>query len=404
MFEILKEVDEIRDWIIATRQQFHQCPELGMQEIETTKMIAAHLDELGIPYDRFEPTGLVAYLGAVNVGNVHRFLEGTRTVALRADIDGLLVEEQTGLPFASKIPGQMHACGHDGHITGLLGAARILKAHESEIVAAGYVVKLIFQPSEENALGARKIIEQGCLDGVEEIFGVHIFSDIPVGQVSIEAGPRMAATDRFKIRLIGKSGHGAKPHECVDATIAAAALAMNLQTIISRRLNPIEPGVLTIGRLQSGTAYNVISGEAVLEGTVRTFSVETEEMVKQQLIAMAEMTASMYGCDVEVEYPDSLHGPLINDSSIAKRVKDAATSYFGEEAMGYIPQMMLGEDFANYLEKVPGVFAFVGGGKPGVENFLNHHNRFDFDEESLIIASKVYIIYIISTILKISSR
>ncbi len=393
-----QEVEAIRDYIIATRRKFHQCPELGMEEFETTRLISEELDALGIPYDRFEPTGLVGYLGPreqMSLPDIH-------TVALRADIDGLLVEEMTGLSFASKNPGKMHACGHDGHITGLLGAAKILKQYEDTIIDAGYVVKLIFQPSEENALGATTIIKQGCLDQVEEIFGIHIFSDIPVGQVSIEAGPRMAATDRFRITIYGKAGHAAKPHQCADATMAAAALAMNLQTIISRKLNPIDAAVLTIGRLESGTAYNVISGQAVLEGTVRTFSVETEEMVKDAMIAMADLTAQMYGCSAEVDYPKSLHGPLINDVAIAERVRKEAKQYFSKEILSYIPQIMLGEDFANYLEHVPGAFAFVGGGKLQEENFLNHHNRFDFDEESLLIASKVYILYIISTILKIS--
>lgn len=386
MFDIKTEVEQLRNYMIEIRQRFHQYPELAQQEYRTTAMIIEELLKLQIPYKKLNPTGVVGYLGK----------EGGKAVALRADIDGLSVVEETGHSYASKIPGQMHACGHDGHITGLLGAAAILKKYEAHLNGR---VKLIFQPAEENSAGANFIMDQGILDDVEEIFGVHIFSDLEAGTVSIEPGPRMAATDHFTITLTGKAGHAAKPHQCIDTTVAAAALVLNLQTIISRRMNPIEDAVLTIGRLESGTAYNIISGKAVLEGTVRTFSVETEQMIKESIIQVAKDTARLYGAEAKVDYPKSTHPPLINDEEIANRVYQGAKKVFSPEDLRPVSKIMLGEDFANYLKQTKGAFAFVGGGnaQKGIM-YPNHHNKFDFDEEALLNASKIYIIYIINTI------
>lgn len=379
---ISQEVEKIQEELVLLRQKFHQYPETALQEKITTRMIREELEKDGIAYDCVDPTGVVAYLG-----------NGTgKTVALRADIDGLLVVEETGLCFASANPGRMHACGHDGHIAGLLGVAKVLKKFESGLNGR---IKLIFQPAEENSSGAKAVIDQGYLNDVEEIFGLHIFSDLPSGCVSIEGGARMAATDHFSITITGKSGHAAKPHQCVDATVAAAALVMNLQTILSRRLDPLDDAVLTIGRLQSGTAYNIISGEAVLEGTVRTFSVETEHKIKEMIIQISNDTAHLYGAKAKVDYPGSMHPPLINDAQIAKRIYRKAESVFAPEQLITVPKIMLGEDFANYQTKVPGVFAFVGGGKTdGSENFPNHHSKFDFTDEALISAVKLHLTYV----------
>lgn len=380
------EVGAFYEEIKSLRRKFHQYPELALQEDKTTDMIIEELEKLKIPYQRCVPTGVIGFLGKA----------GGRTVALRADIDGLAVEEQTGLAYASKNPGKMHACGHDGHITGLLGAAMVLKKYEDHLSGR---IKLIFQPAEENSRGANLMIDQGVLEDVDEIFGVHIFSDLEAGRISIEPGPRMAATDHFAITLTGKAGHAAKPHQCIDTTVAAAALVMNLQTVISRRIDPIDDAVLTIGRLESGTAYNVISGKAVLEGTVRTFSEETEQRIKESIIQIAEDTAKLYGTGVEVNYPPSTHPPLINDQEIAQRVYAEAEKVFPPESLLPVPKIMLGEDFANYLKKTKGAFAFIGGGKKfDGKNYPNHHNKFDFEEEALLNASKIYIIYIISTI------
>lgn len=379
--DIQQEAEQILEHLIKLRKSFHRYPEVALHETLTTEMIVEELQTLQIPYECINPTGVVGFLGK----------KGKKAVALRADIDGLAVSEETELPFASKHPGYMHACGHDGHIAALLGAAKILKKYEEKIDGQ---IRLIFQPAEEISAGANLVMEQGYLDGTDEIFGVHIFSDIPSDYVSIEAGARMAATDHFTITLTGKSGHAAKPHQCVDTTVAAAALVMNLQTIISRRLNPMESAVLTIGRLESGTAYNVISGRAVLEGTVRTFSIETRDQIKKWMIQITESTAKLYGTKADIDYPESLHPPLINDEPIALRVYHQAQEVFDEEQLSGVSKIMLGEDFANYQTKIPGVFAFVGGGKTdGSVNYLNHHGKFDFDDRALLNAVKLHLVY-----------
>ena len=382
---IREEVESIKAQVLEWRALFHQYPELAQQEYKTTQLIEEILTELQIPWEQMESTGVIGYLGE----------RGGKTVALRADIDGLVVKEETGLPFSSKIPGQMHACGHDGHIAGLLAAAKILKKYEKDIKGC---IKLIFQPAEENSAGANLVMDQGHLDDVEEIFGIHIFSDIPSGVVSVEAGPRMAATDHFTITIHGKAGHAAKPHQCIDATIVAAALVMNLQTILSRRMDPLEDGVLTIGKLESGTAYNVISGKAVLEGTVRTFTMEAEEQVRTLVTQMAHDTAKMYGATAEVDYPLPMHPSLINDEAVAERMQPLLQEWFSEEERQKVPKLMLGEDFTNYLQRIPGVFAFVGGGKPGETIYPNHHNKFDFTEEALTHSAMLHLVYALSTI------
>jgi amidohydrolase len=380
--DIDQEIEQIKSYIVNKREQFHQYPELALEEMQTTEMIMQELENLGIVYERLNPTGVIGFIGS----------KENRTVALRADIDGLAVSEETGLACCSKRTGCMHACGHDGHIAALLGAAKILKRQEENLPIC---IKIIFQPAEENSKGAALVMEQGYLSDVEEIFGVHIFSDIPVGKISIEPGPRMAATDHFTIRIEGKAGHAAKPHECIDATVVAAAMVMNMQTIVSRRINPIEDAVLTIGKLESGTAYNVISGQAFLEGTVRTFSVETEERIKELICQIAKDTAALYGAKATIDYPKSAHPPLINDEKIAKRVQEEARKLFPEHSLDPIPKIMLGEDFSNYLEKIPGAFAFIGGGKTdGSTNYLNHHSKFDFDQKALFYAVKLHLVYV----------
>ena len=220
--EVLEKVSKKREEFISWYHEFHQIPELGFEEKETTELICEKLTGMGIHPLRLDPTGVTAYIGP----------HDAYTVGLRADIDGLRVLEDTDLPFQSKHPGKMHACGHDGHITGLLGAASILKEMESELTVR---VKLIFQPSEENTKGAKQIISQGILEDVDEVFGLHLFSDIKAGEISVEPGARMAQTDRFTITFIGKGGHAAKPHQCVDATVMAADFVIN-DVALSRRI------------------------------------------------------------------------------------------------------------------------------------------------------------------------
>ena len=251
---LVQKIEERKEEYVRLRRQFHRIPELGFEEKKTTGAICEYLSRLGIQPLPLEPTGVIGYIGP----------EKGFTIGLRADIDGLPVKECTGKPYQSEHPGMMHACGHDGHIAGLLGAAAILKEIEDQLTVR---VKLIFQPSEENTLGAKRIIGQGVLEDVNAIFGLHLFSDMQTGVISIEEGPRMAQTDRFVINFYGKSGHAGKPHQCVDATVMASDFVMSVQTIVAREINPVEGAVVTIGSFHSGTQYNIISGQATIEGT-----------------------------------------------------------------------------------------------------------------------------------------
>ena len=374
---IIQEVNQAREQIVKYRQDLHRCPETAFEEYETTAYIKRQLDAMGISYKPLYPTGIVAEIG-----------KGMEAAALRADIDALKVEEETGCSFGSEHQGYMHACGHDGHAAILLGAAGILKKHEKELSKK---VFLVFQPAEETAQGAKLVLESGLLEDVKEIFGLHIFSGIEAGKISLEAGPRMAATDWFSIDIRGKSGHAGKPHLCTDASVIAAATVMNLQTIVSRNTDPLDSAVVTVGKMTSGTARNVISGSARIEGTVRTFSEETERMVKERVIEIAAGTAGQLGGEAAVDYPPSSHPPLVNGESTVERAMRGAGKIFSEKDFVHVPPMMLGEDYSNYLKTIPGAFAFVGGGK---DQFPNHHSRFDMDEKALESGVKLMLAYV----------
>ncbi|MCD8020464.1 MAG: amidohydrolase [Clostridiales bacterium] len=355
---------------IRIRRLFHEIPELGFEEKETTDTICQILRDIGVTPMRLEPTGVVAYIGPKN----------GYTLGLRADIDGLPIMEETGLSYQSRHPGKMHACGHDGHIAGLLGAAFLLKEMERELSVR---VKLIFQPSEENTKGAAHIISQGAVEDVDAIFGLHLFSDLPTGMISIEAGPRMAQTDRFSIRFLGNGGHAGKPHQCVDATVMAADFVISAQTIISREIDPLQGAVITIGSLHSGSQYNIISGEALVEGTCRSFDENVARHLKAAIESRAKHIAGCYGGKVELDYDYGAHPPVQNDAAMAGNVARMAEELLGRR-LSHVPPLMLGEDFSWYQQKIPGVFAFVGCHDPkDKECFPNHHPRFSIDENAL---------------------
>ena len=368
--QLRKKVSERKTMIREWYHQYHRIPELGMEEKETTQQICKHLEEMGITPIRLDPTGVTAYIGPQNA----------YTIGLRADIDGLFVTEETGLPFQSQHPGKMHACGHDGHIAGLLGAASILKELEEELTVR---VKLIFQPSEENVQGARSLLSQGILNGVDEIFGLHLFSDIETGCISIEPGPRMAQTDRFAVRLTGKGGHAGKPHQCIDATVMAAELILSLQTIVAREIDPLQGAVITVGSLRSGTQYNVISQEACLEGTCRSYTKEVADRLHESICRKANAIAEAYGGNAEISYEQESHPPVYNDPVLTDRIAKEAEQLLEDRKLIHTNALMLGEDFSWYQKQIPGVFAFVGCKKSEGKSYLNHHPKFEINEEAL---------------------
>lgn len=379
--DINKETREIRDYVVQLRKHFHKYPEISLMEFETSKKIKEELDKINVPYEEVANTGVIATIGKGD----------GKIIALRADMDALKIEEKTDVPYKSMNKGVMHACGHDAHTASLLGAAIILKRHEDEIPGK---IKLIFQPSEENCKGARLIMDEGNLDGVEEIFGLHVFGDIPCGNISIEAGPRMAASDIFRIKIKGKAGHAGKPHLCVDTAVVASAIVMNLQTIVSREINPLDSCVVTVGHVVAGSQHNVIAGEAYIEGTVRTFSVSVAKNIEKAIKRIVYQTVAAYGATANVEYDLSAHPIVDNDSEAVKTAVEGAKKIFTGTSLVHIPKMMLGEDFSIYQKFIPGVFAFVGAGNEELgRDYPNHHEKFNIDEKAVTISTRLYVAY-----------
>lgn len=388
--DIKKETKDIAKHIISLRKHFHKHPELGLQEFETSKKIKEELDKLSIEYIEVAETGIIASIGKG---------EG-RTIALRADMDALKITEKTGVSYASQNPGIMHACGHDAHTASLIGAAMILKKHENEIPGK---VLLIFQPSEENCKGAKLIIEEGYLqnEDVDEIFGLHVFTDIECGKISIEEGPRMAESDIFKINIAGRSGHAGKPHLCIDAGLVASAIVLNLQSIISRRVNPIDSAVITVGHIEAGAQHNIIPGNAYIEGTVRTFSINTAKFIENEIKRVVYNTAASYGATVDIDYNLAAHPIVFNDKEATETALEGAKKIFNDENLVSIPKIMLGEDFSMYQKNIPGVFAFVGAGNEEMGRaYPNHHEKFNIDEKSVLICTQLYVAYAMEAVVK----
>jgi hippurate hydrolase len=300
-------------------------------------------------------------------------------------MDALPITESTELPFSSENPGVMHACGHDGHVAMVLGAAALLKKNPPE----GNVV-FIFQPAEEGDGGAKPMIEEGVLGGVDMIFGGHIERHYAVGEIGIKTGVHTAFTDAFDIRVTGRGGHAARPHETTDAVLIASQLVVNLQTIISRDIDPVHPAVLTIGYLRSGTVYNAIADKAVLRGTIRT----TDESAREQIIGkVKKLTSSMallHDADIKFNNKPG-YPPVINDPTALEYAEYAVKKLLGKDNMISLPYPSLGgEDFAYYLQKIPGCLVRLGGAKEGNEKMSSHSPKFDFDEEVLRVGAAYF--------------
>ena len=379
--DIRKETEQIRNYVVNLRKHFHQNPELSMEEWETSKRIKTELEEMEIPYIELAETGVIGLVG-----------KGEPVIALRADIDALKIDEKTDVAYKSCTPGVMHACGHDAHTAALLGAAKILKAHEEEL---NCTIKLLFQPAEEVCRGAKMVMDSGYLDHVEQIFGLHVFADIPVGYINIEPGPRMAESDLFTITVTGRQGHAGKPQQCVDATVAAAAVIMNLQQIVARETNPIDSAVVNIGHLVSGTVRNVVAGSAFMEGTVRTFSRAEGKRIEDAVKRVSVGTAAAYHAVAQVDYVLAAHPAVDNDPDVAEIAYCGARKVFEERAFLEVPKMMLGEDFSVYQQRIPGAFAFIGAGNEEMGRaYPNHHEKFNIDERAVTNAVMVHLAYV----------
>ncbi|WP_051621164.1 amidohydrolase [Paenibacillus sp. UNC451MF] len=354
------------------RRELHRHPELSMQEVETTRKIKAFLAEEGItllPLDM--PVGVLAEIAGASEGP---------TVALRADIDALPVQEETGLPYASIEAGRMHACGHDFHTAAILGAAVLLKRHAHKLRGK---VRLLFQPAEEKGTGARVMIEAGALEGVEAIFGMHNKPELPVGTIGLSTGPLMASVDGFKIKVHGKGGHAAVPDAAIDPIVAASAIVGGIQTAVSRNTSPFDRAVVSICSFHSGTTWNVIPDVAVLDGTVRTFRQEVRHDMPDRLHRIAMGIAAGYGAEAELSWFSGIPS-VDNDAAAVETVRNAAQA-LKLKITEAVPSAG-GEDFAHYQEKVPGCFIWMG--TSGTEEW--HHPKFTLNEEALIPGAALF--------------
>jgi amidohydrolase len=368
---------DLHQKVVEHRRYFHSHPELSMEEFETSKTIASILEDLGYENVRVgtagKPTGVVADLNSDKPG---------KCIALRADMDALPIQEETGLPYASQNDGVMHACGHDSHIAILLGVAELIMKTKDIFP---WKVRLIFQPSEESGStpGARAMVADGVLDGVDAITGLHVWMNVPSGKIGYRRGPLMASADKWEVRLQGKGGHGAVPQTAVDPTLAAGHLITMLQSIVSRETDPLESIVVSVGKMEAGNAFNIIPDSAYLLGTTRTFNPELRDELPGRMKRIAEHVAEATRCSAEFTYHNNLP-PTVNDAEFTEKGAIAASRVLGEEKVVEIPPTMGAEDFSFYLEKIPGSYFFLGiGNESKGITAPHHHPRFQVDEDVL---------------------
>lgn len=378
MQTILQEAKSIEDEIIKNRRHVHANPELTFQESETSKFVAQKLRELGIE----AKTGV----GGNGVVGLLRGAEAGKVVALRADMDALPVKEEVDLPFKSKKEGVMHACGHDTHVAMLLGAAKILSDHKKEIHGA---VKFLFQPAEEDGGvgGAKPMIEAGAMENpkVDYVFGLHIEGDHAAGEFALTPGPTMAAPDGFKLKVIGKGGHGSQPHKTIDPIFVAAQLIVAIQGISSRMIKQTEPFVISVCSIHSGTKDNIIPDDAFLEGTIRTLDEKTRARAKKLLKQVSDSVCKAFGARCELAFKKDAYPVTYNDPETTGRVmqvlKKISRTKVVEARLG-------GEDFSRFAQKAPGVFYFLGTRNAAKECvYPNHSSKFKVDEDVLKIGA-----------------
>jgi len=365
--------------LVATRRDLHQHPELGFEERRTGALVAERLQQLGYTVRTgVGKTGVLAQRDGAPKG-------ASRCVLVRADMDALPVEEANDVPYRSRQPGRMHACGHDGHVAIGLEVARRL--HAADLPGS---LKLAFQPAEEISYGAEAMIRDGVLERpkVDAAFGLHLWNDLPTGTIGIMPGAVMASVDEFEIAIVGRGGHAAAPHQTIDPVLVAAHVVTGLQSLVSRRRNPFEEAVVSVTQLNAGHAFNVIPGRAELRGTVRTFGGKFFEQAPQLVEETALGIAAAFGATAEVRYR-RLTAPLVNDQRMTALMRGVAQDIVGQERVIDGIRTMGGEDMSFFLAKVPGTFAFVGSAPPGKPGSPHHSPTFDIDEEALVIGAEL---------------
>lgn len=373
--QLFEKLENAYEDMVIIRRHLHMNPELSFQEEKTAQYIVDFYNNLGIDVQaNVGGNGVVARIKGGKPG---------KTVALRADFDALPIQDEKEVPYKSTVPGVMHACGHDAHTATLLQLAKAI--HELHEDLAGEFV-FIHQHAEELAPGgAISMIEDGCLDGVDVIFGTHLWSQTTAGTIEYLVGPTMAAADMFEITVQGAGGHGASPHQTKDAIVIGAQLVTNLQQIVSRRVDPVQSAVLSVGSFVAENAFNVIADTAKLRGTVRTFTPEIRDLMEHEIRRVIEGTALANNCTIQIDYKRG-YPAVVNHEKETLYLKAIAEDILGESSVLETPPHMGGEDFAYYLEKVPGTFFFTGA-KPE-NDYPHHHPKFDIDENAMLIAAK----------------
>jgi amidohydrolase len=384
--KIRPDIQALQPYLVAVRRQIHQHPELGFQEKVTAELIQKKLQEWEIQYQSgIAETGIVA------------ILQGKKTsydlkgLAIRADMDALPIQEENEVDYRSQNPGCMHACGHDGHTAIALMTAYYLSQHRDGFAGT---VKIIFQPAEEHPGGALPMIQAGVLQNpeVDAIVGLHLWNNLPLGTVGVRSGPLMAAVEQFDIKIQGRGGHGAMPHQTVDAVVVGAQMVSALQSIVARNVDPLESAVVTVGNFVAGNARNVIADTAILRGTVRYFSPKFKDYFRQRITDLANSICAAYGATCEVDYVN-FYPATINDERITAMVRSIALDVVTTPA-GVVPdcQTMGAEDMAYFLQAIPGCYFFLGAAN--VDRGLaypHHHPRFDFDETALMMGVEMFV-------------
>ncbi len=377
-----EEAAALEQELIANRRYLHAHPELSFEEKETTAYIEERLKELGL-----EPHRYPDYYGVWADIAPDQLPADYKTVVLRADIDALPIPEETGVSYSSEKAGIMHACGHDNHTAMLLAAAKMLTAHRQELQGR---VRLLFQAAEESCHGAEYYVHAGLFDDADAVYGCHVWPTLDAPKIDVQAGPRMSSCDNFTLTVSGAAAHGSTPHEGVDAIVTAASIILQIQTLVSRKNDPRNNLVVTIGEIQGGQRFNVIAEKVVMKGTVRTHSNEVRKQVEGWIRQIAENVAFANDAKAELEY-EYYPGVLENDPKLAKIARNSAVTLYGEEGIGDLETLMGSEDFSYFLEKVPGVYTFLG-----IRNeekgciYTNHNSHFQVDESALKRGAAMY--------------
>lgn len=377
--------------MVDLRHYLHANPEVSWQEVETSRLIEEKLKELGLE-------NVKRGFGGTEVGVIADLIGDPSgpCVALRADIDALPLKEENTFDYCS-CKNAMHACGHDGHISVLMGVVKLLSSIKDQIPGR---VRFLFQPAEEAGVrsGAKELIAEGALDGVGAIAGMHLWSFVPTGRVQWKNGPVMASADSWTVKFTGKGGHGAMPHEAVDPTVAAGDFIGALQTIVSREINPVDTAVVSVGKMTSGDAFNIIPNTADLLGSLRSFNADVRSKMEERIRRVADGIAAAYRCTAEtgITY---MYPSVVNNPSVTAVLRDTAVQVVGEENVEESPLLMVSEDFSFYQEKIPGTFFFLGAGNAEKEtNFPHHSPRFNIDDDALPIGISLMSAFVFSAL------